>query len=156
MTLRHPVCILREPHSYFNTTVRTLQHTATHCNTLQHTHTLTSMLREPHTHLNTSPERSTLTLWHISYTQPHSHFSTSSDRTMWQCVAVCCVAVCCSVLQCVAVCCSVLQCPHSLFRQNHTHTSIQPIAFGVSLISISNLNLLGLFSTERGKRDVEN
>jgi len=27
-----------------------------------------------------------------------------------QCVAVCCVAVCCSVLQCVAVCCSVLQC----------------------------------------------
>jgi len=24
--------------------------------------------------------------------------------------AVCCVAVCCSVLQCVAVCCSVLQC----------------------------------------------
>ena len=25
-------------------------------------------------------------------------------------VAVCCIAVCCSVLQCVAVCCSVLQC----------------------------------------------
>ena len=27
-----------------------------------------------------------------------------------QCVVVCCVAVCCSVLQCAAVCCSVLQC----------------------------------------------
>jgi len=31
-------------------------------------------------------------------------------RQYMQCCAVCCFAVCCSVLQCVAVCCSVLQC----------------------------------------------
>jgi len=33
---------------------------------------------------------------------------------------------------------------------------VQPIAFGVSLNLSSNLNFLGLFSTERGKRDLEN
>jgi len=35
---------------------------------------------------------------------------------------------------------------------------MQPIAFGVSvnLTSVSILNLLGLFPTERGKRDLEN
>ena len=32
----------------------------------------------------------------------------------------------------------------------------QPIAFGVSFVSLSNLNLIGLFSTERSKRDLEN
>ena len=33
---------------------------------------------------------------------------------------------------------------------------VQPVAFGVSFISISNLNLLGVFSKERSKRDLEN
>ena len=32
------------------------------------------------------------------------------------------------------------------------HIDVQPIAFGVSF----HLNLLGLFLTERGKRDLEN
>ena len=32
---------------------------------------------------------------------------------------------------------------------------IQPIAFEVSFITISNINQIGLFSTERGKRDLE-
>jgi len=32
---------------------------------------------------------------------------------------------------------------------------VQPIAFDVLFISICNLNLMGLCSTERGKRDLE-
>jgi len=83
-----------------------------------------------------------------------------------QCTAVCCsvlqrVAACCSVLQCVVVCCSVLQCVLVWVVMRKSRKSIavfvvQPIAFECHLILISNLNLIGLFSTERCKRDLEN
>jgi len=86
-----------------------------------------------------------------------------------------CVAVCCSVLQCVAVCCSVLQCMawvcrvcvrlYSACLYRHVYLGlfvVQPIVFGVVFgvylvcqrIWISKLDLVGLFSTEHGKRDL--
>jgi len=84
----------------------TLQHTATHCNTLQQADQL----------------------WQdtacVVCVPQHPRQSAGCAQVL-QCVAVCCsvlqcaagccsvlqcVAVCCSVLQCVAVCCSVLQC----------------------------------------------
>jgi len=40
----------------------------------------------------------------------HDSGATWNASAVFQCVLLCPVAVCCSVLQCVAVCCSVLQC----------------------------------------------
>ena len=67
----------------------TLQHAATHCNTLPHTHVRTWKLREIQ--------------------------RVAVCCSVLRCVAVCCnvlqcVAVCCSVLRCSAVRCSVWQC----------------------------------------------
>ena len=113
-----------------------LQHTATHCNTLQHTATQYTTLH------HTAPHYITL-----RHTAPHCNTTLTSDantflkdreliingeledvavccsvlqcvamyRSVLQCVAVYgsvlqCVAMYRSVLQCVAVCCSVLQC----------------------------------------------
>jgi len=45
---------------------------------------------------------------------------------------------------------------HRNLRRNTRVTKIQPIVFGVHSISISNLYIMGLFSTERGKRDIQN
>ena len=58
-----------------------LQHTATHCNTLQH-----QCIMDCRSHCNT-----------LQHTATHCN---TLQHT----------AVCCSELQCVAVCCSVLQC----------------------------------------------
>jgi len=72
----------------------TLQHAATHCNTLQHTHSNT--LQHAATHCNTLQHTHSNTLQHTA-TSPGC------------CRVLQCVAVCCSVLHCVAACCSVLQ-----------------------------------------------
>jgi len=62
--------------------VETLQDSASHCNTLQHT--VVSL--------------------------QHSTDLGGNDGDFWCYSALRCAAVCCSVLQCAAVCCSVLQC----------------------------------------------
>ena len=93
-----------------------LQHTATHCNTLQRTSHVIYYIRHTHcsccntlqhtaTHCNTR---------HTSYTILGTHIARILGCVLQRVAACCsvlqCVAVCCSVLQCVAVCCSVLQC----------------------------------------------
>ena len=88
----------------------------------------------------------------------HTCHTLVSSHTHPTCVAVCCsmlqcVAVCCSVLklQCVAVCCSVLRRRNSEtawwlnYSESHVECHLSPI---------SDLNLIGLFSTERSKRDL--
>jgi len=105
--------------------------TAKHCNTLQHTATL-SLKREsvPNTRermfaFSESPKRESVanTNERVSEFLKSKHSYSSllckvKRRNLFhdiKCGAVCCsvlqcVAVCCSVLQCVAVCCSVLPC----------------------------------------------
>jgi len=96
----------------------TLQHTATHCNTLQHActqvycHSICRFHVSPHMCL------------HLRRVSLHMSIKTVSVTrvccSVLQCVAVCfsvslhisiktvsVTRVCCSVLQCVAVCCSV-------------------------------------------------
>jgi len=87
-----------------------MQHTATHCNTLQHTATHYSLTHA--THCNTLQHTATHYNTLLIDTCNATH---ACLPCLKQCVVVCCsvlqcVAVCCSVLQCVAVCCSVLQC----------------------------------------------
>ena len=95
---------------------RTLQHVATHCNTLQHTATHCITLQHTATHCNTlqhtaAHEKEDLQISHI-YIRDAMSLAIAVCCIVLQCVAVCCsvlqcVAACCSVLQCVAVCCSV-------------------------------------------------
>jgi len=113
----------------------TLQHTATHCNTLQHTcSVLQNVIKQSecrHYILHRVMCSTTSLLYAggraVSPSQvgvswvPECHYhilhramcnTTPLLYAVLQCVAVCCsvlqcVAVCCSVLQCVAVCCSV-------------------------------------------------
>ena len=75
-----------------------LHHAATHCNTPQHTDSITYSAQP----------------WWKYTTNQHAACSPRAQPHQYLCVAVCCsvlrcVAVCCSVLQCVAECCSVLQ-----------------------------------------------
>jgi len=73
-----------------------LQHTATHCNTLQHTATHCNTLQ--HTcHLAACITATHCNMWYVYAIVLAYH----DFHPTW---------VCCSVLQCVAVCCSVLQC----------------------------------------------
>jgi len=107
----------------FKRSRNTLQHTATHCNTLQHT---TTPL--PHS----TPRCKTLQHSAIQYIgAPRGRRPTSvaalypaSQTPVCVCAVCCsvlqCVAVCCSVLQCVAVCCSVLQCVAALYPASQT------------------------------------
>ena len=83
----------------------TVQHTATHFNTLQHTqqHTLRLL-------------RSFLALCLSFLDVLHCTRCYSSKKLVCCCSVLQCVAVCCSLLQSVAVCCSVLQCVAVLCR----------------------------------------
>jgi len=49
-----------------------------------------------------------------------------------------------------------LQCVLYIYRYIHMYTYIQPIHLECHLIVLSNLNLIGLFSTESSKRDIKN
>ena len=84
-----------------------------------------------------------------------------------QCVAVCCsvlqsfaaFAVHCSVLQRAAVFCSVLQCVAVFghISEQYSHDTCYTLYhFECHSIQISNPILIGLFSTKRGKRDLQN
>jgi len=91
----------------------TLQHTATHCNTLQH-------IWSGHkpTPLPPPVARTKLTICvcegrSFGAARPMSFSELCMiSLCVLQCIAVCCsvvqyVAVCCSILQCVAVCCGI-------------------------------------------------
>jgi len=94
----------------------TPQHTATHCNTLQHS--------AAHIATHTATHYNILQHTEEFYRPSPAHIQGAYCCSVLQCVAVCCSVlqcvavccsvlhsvVCCSVLQCVAVCCSVLQC----------------------------------------------
>ena len=123
----------------------TLQHTATHCNTLQRTtkHTATHWNTLPHTGTHTymngsyGKKESTTNAVHVSHdnttlqhtathsntlhhTAKHCKTQQQSDRyAEFMCHKEDCVAAvafCCSVLQCVAVCCRELQCVAAEFK----------------------------------------
>ena len=91
-----------------------LQHTASSCNTMQHTEYCNTVQRVA--------ARCNIPNWDLSgCTIKRSPISCLVPRLwvrlvavrvlgMKWCVAVWCVATCCSVLQCRAVCCSALQC----------------------------------------------
>jgi len=100
----------------------TVQHTATHCDTLQQTATQGTTLQHTATYCNTLQHTATrcTTLQHTAHC--NTHHETEGNRairstTNWhqrhcvciRCSVLQCVAVCCSVLHCVAVCCSVLR-----------------------------------------------
>jgi len=90
------------------------QHTATRCNTLQHT--------APPREWGADDQRSRA-FWAPCWFHPgpatcfretmSNRMEKKGDQTsemLTRCSVLQCVAVCCSVLQCVAVCCSVVQC----------------------------------------------
>ena len=86
-----------------------MQHTATHCNTLQHT----ALLQRKDIFVLQCVAVCCSVLQCVAVRCTCAHFSRYPYVVVVQCVAVCCsvlqcAAVCCSVLQCVAVCCSVL------------------------------------------------
>jgi len=102
ITLQHPA-----------THCNTMRYTATHCNTRHHTATHCNTLQHTATHCNTpqhtAPRCNTLhTATHI--TKPRAIGRSGARPTGTNDTAFASAAVCCSVLQCVAVCCSVLQC----------------------------------------------
>jgi len=99
---------------------RVCSHTATHCNTLQHTlvQHIYTCVRRTHIQLivhvyiyNWVSYTQTL-----MYTNTHTaHTRSGANDTRWRkhpSPILHCVAVCCRVLQCVAVCCSVLRVLH--------------------------------------------
>jgi len=79
-----------------------LQHTATHCNTLQHTRN--TIIRKRIIELAFSKFNTT------KHSQKSARYSIVRTRCFCFGSVLQCIVVCCSVLQCVAVCCSVLQC----------------------------------------------
>ena len=101
-TLQHPPSTLC--HSCSRCWARNaLQHTATHCNTLQHT------LQHPSTLCHSCSR-----CWArnaLQRTATHCNTRVTLCNTLWRfsrdmcCSVLQSVAVCCSVLQCVAVCC---------------------------------------------------
>jgi len=91
----------------------TLPHTAAHSNALQHTATHCNKLQHiKHTCICTHIRTSTESNQGPSNTPWTSHMSALCEFSVLQCVAVCC-----SVLQCVAVCCSVLKSTEHLICQ---------------------------------------
>jgi len=100
-----------------------MQHTATHCNTLQRTATHCNALHYTATHYTQcvdvgNPQQGMLsfdnswngllTVWQVA-SADNGYYVWHSMRDAEPHLAVC-IAVCCNVLQCIAVCCSVLQC----------------------------------------------
>ena len=107
------------PGTYSNTH-KTLQHTATHCNTLQHTlnmyrkYALLGWREVEFAHASSAEARKYLARPFRGHALARTR-TTTGYSLLLQCVTVCCRvlqcdAVCCSVLQCVAVCCSLVQC----------------------------------------------
>jgi len=93
------------------------KHTATHCNTLQHTathckHTAThcNTLQYTATHCNTL-QQAQKDFLRVIDARVNESCTAESTEVQWY------VAVCYSVLQCVAVCCSVLQCVTVVWRE---------------------------------------
>ena len=115
--------------TFAQTDIHSLQHTATHRNTLQHTVPLTCVFAQTQTvsllHIREEPfvnamqhiatqcnilHQHTLYLSH-AYTQKTNFLSNTATHCKFHHTATHCNnthAVCCSVLQCVAVCCSVI------------------------------------------------
>jgi len=112
-----------------------LLHTATHCNTLQHTKSLIlvrdgcgtyvihkanwkwlqlpsgNVLLHTATHCNTLQHTKYLTLKRDgcgAYAMREANWKWPTPQIRCVCALASCVAVCCSVLQCVAVCCCML------------------------------------------------
>ena len=110
----------------------TLQHTATYCNTLQHTaicyntpiclrHERCLQLQRQHTLQHNATHCNTM---QHTATQCNTLFHTATHRFAGNTRGICScsvsfllvlyplipVSMCCGVLRCVAVCCSVLQC----------------------------------------------
>ena len=101
-----------------------VQHTATHCNTLQQSGIELKTLLDISRMQNTVSAIQGKTLLIIQITAVLQHVALCCN--VLQCAAVCCsvlqcVAVCCSVLQCAAVCCSVLQCVARLLLHTSDH-----------------------------------
>jgi len=83
------------------------RHTATHCNTLQHTWHNDSFICV--TWLRWCTKSTPLSSFAKKKTPVPAHGAAGTCWCVWLAVSQC-VALCCSVLQCVAVCYSVLQC----------------------------------------------
>jgi len=104
-----------------------------HCNKLQHTATHCNTLQHTATHYNT-----------LQHTATHQIFSRLLQ-----------ILVHYNTLQQTATDCNRLQ--HT--RDSRDSSKVHPFVFGVSkndTPKISILNLIGLFSTEHGKRDRKN
>ena len=84
-----------------------------------------------------------------------THVNTYTSHDLTPCQYTVCCSVCCGV--CCGVCWCVFQTTHVNTYTNHDSTSSPYIYSLLHLecrsISISNPNCMGLFSTERGKRD---
>jgi len=106
----------------------TLQHIATHCNTLQHTTAHYTTLQHAATQCHKLQHTAS------QYQTCAARYSPTMPGTAPGCVvAVCCterVAVCCSMLQRVPVCCSLLQyvavCCSGTIQHNNSHAQQQP------------------------------
>jgi len=128
-------------------------HTATHCNTLQHTAT--------HPHADIYAQRATHTPQHLTR-KKHAHTLTylvyTATFTLQHLfrqnhVAVCCSVLCCSVLQCVAVCCSVLQCvavsSFTLQTEPHSHFNTAYCIWSVTHLNLQSQSSWSLFNGTR-------
>jgi len=118
-------------------TLSNRQHTATHCNTLQHSYCSSDTHVMSCTHASHEPKFAVAVCCSVlQCVQRVMQVRSKSSANATLCVAVCCsalqcVAVCCSVLQCVAVRCSVLQyvasCCSVLSSANAIRTSRQAL-----------------------------
>jgi len=118
-------------------TLSNRQHTATHCNTLQHSYCSSDTHVMSCTHASHEPKFAVAVCCSVlQCVAVCSESHASQEQVISKCNSVCCsvlqyVAVCCSVLQCVAVCCSALQCVASccsvLSSANAIRTSRQAL-----------------------------
>jgi len=88
-----------------------------------------------------------------THTITHTHYHTHTLATIWYCsrISVSCAE---EILKIGSV--SKETWVDRLLKLPGLVQKVQAIASGEQPISFSNLNPIGLFSTERGKRDIEN
>ena len=146
-------CVTR----WYATHCNTLQHTATHCNTLQHTATHCNTLQHTATHCNTlNIHIEGVTRWSQYVLRQHTathcntlqhtatHYNTLQHPFNCAHYWLCDPFICFMSLR------------HRCDTTHSWHNSFTRTAYGiwsVIQISISDLNLIGLFSTGRDKRD---